>query len=125
LILFSAVAFAQKPHTQKDLLGKWEGKDSRSEVGGLYFLKDSKVVLSGRGSFSPAMSYTIDFKSNPAKIDLLMQSPNGGMRMNMKGLLQFIDNNTIKFQVFPDGNRPAGFDQLSSQNIVLLKRGGS
>jgi hypothetical protein len=124
LILVSVSVFAQKPHTPKDLIGKWEGKDSHSEVGGIFFLKGNKAILSARGTYSPAMSYTADFKSNPIKIDLVMQAANG-TRMSMKGLLQFIDNNTIKFQVFPVGERPSNFDPLSSQNIVLLKRAGS
>jgi hypothetical protein len=124
LILLSVSVFAQKPHTPNDLIGKWEGKDSHSEVGGIFFLKGNKAILSARGTYSPAMTYTVDFKSNPIKIDLTTQSPTG-TRMNMKGLLQFIDNNTLKFQVFPGSERPANFDPLSSQNIVLLKRSGS
>lgn len=122
-ILFSVSVFAQKPHTAKDLLGKWEGKDSRSEVGGLFFLKNNKAIVNARGSYSPAMNYTADFASNPVKIDLSVQNPNGG-HMNLKGLLQFIDNNTIKFQIFPGSNRPNNFDPLYPQNIVILKRGG-
>lgn len=122
LILLSVSVFAQK-HTQKDLIGKWEGKDVRSEVGGLTFLMNSKVILSVRGSNSPAMGYTADFTSNPIKIDLSLTGPSGA-QMKMKGLLQFVDNNTLKFQVFPNGDRPANFDGLSSQNIVMLKRSG-
>jgi len=123
LILGSVSVFAQKPHTAKDLLGKWEGKDSHSEVGGLIFLKNNKAVVNARGSYSPAMDYTADFTTSPIKIDLSVQNPNGG-RMNLKGLLQFIDNNTIKFQIFPGSNRPNNFDPLYTQNIVILKRGG-
>ena len=121
LILGSVSAFAQKPHSGKDLLGKWEGKDSRSEVGGLVFLKNNNAVLTFHGNYSPAMNYTADFTANPVKIDLVVQNPRG--RMNIKGLLQFIDNNTIKFQVFPSGNRPNNFDPMYPQNIVILKRG--
>ena len=122
LILLSVTLFAQK-HTSKDLIGKWEGKDVRSEVGGLIFLANSKVILSMRGSNSPAMTYSADFTSNPIKIDLSLTAQNG-TKMQMKGLLQFIDNNTLKFQVFPKGDRPANFDALSSQNVVMLKRSG-
>lgn len=124
LILFSTIAFAQKSHTAKDLIGKWEGKDTRNEVGGLIFLKDNKAIVAARGKNSPAMNYTTDFTSNPVKIDLSVQPPNGG-RINLKGLLQFIDDNTIKFQVFPGGNRPNDFDTASSDDIVILKRVGS
>ena len=122
LILITVSVFAQK-HSQRDLIGKWEGRDARSDVGGLFFLKDSKVILSMGGSFSPAMSYTVDFKSNPIKIDLFMKNTNG-IQMTMKGLLQFVDKNTLKFQVFPRGDRTPDFDPKSSQNLVLLKRAG-
>lgn len=125
LILISSSVFAQKPHSAKDLLGKWEGKDSKNEVGGLYFLKDSKMVLLARGTYSPAINYTIDFKSNPIKIDMAMQSLDGTSRMNVKGLLLFIDNNTLKLQLFPGGIRSDNFDPLFTQNILILKRSKS
>ena len=124
MILGSVSVFAQKPHTAKDLIGKWEGKDTRNEVGGLIFQKDNKAIVVAQGRNSPPMSYTTDFTSNPVKIDLSVQPPNGG-RINLKGLLQFIDNNTIKFEIFPGGNRPNDFDPASSDNIVILKRVGS
>ena len=124
LILGSASVFAQKPHTAKDLIGKWEGKDTRNEAGGLIFLKGNKAIVAAGGRNSPAMNYTTDFTSNPVKIDLSVHPPNGG-RINLKGLLQFIDDNTIKFQIFPGGNRPNDFDTASSDDIVILKRVGA
>ena len=122
LLLFSVAMFAQKPHTAKDLIGKWEGKDSKNEVGGLTFDKDKKLILSVRHTNSPPMDYIVDFGSNPVKIDLLAISPDGNSRINMKGLLQFVDNNTIKFQIFPTGYRPDNFDLHSKQTVLTLKR---
>jgi hypothetical protein len=124
LILGSVSVFAQKPHSAKDLIGKWEGKDTRNEVGGLIFQKDNKAIVLAQGRNSPPMNYTTDFTTNPVKIDLSVQPPNGG-RINLKGLLQFIDDNTIKFEIFPGGNRPNDFDLASSDDIVILKRVGS
>ena len=68
------------------------------------------------------MDYIVDFGSNPVTIDLLAQSPDGNARINMKGLLQFIDNNTIKFQIFPTGFRPDNFDLHAKQMVLILKR---
>ena len=122
LVLLSITVFAQR-HTEKDLIGKWEGTDTRSQLGGLFFLKGSKLILTMGGTYSPAMTYTADFKSNPIKIDLLMTNVNG-IQTTMKGLLQFVDKNTIKFQIFPNNQRTVNFDPKSSQNLVVLKRAG-
>ena len=48
-ILFSVSLFAQKAHSAKDLIGKWEGKDTRNEVGGLIFQKDNKAIVVAPG----------------------------------------------------------------------------
>jgi len=122
MILGSVSVFAQKPHTVKDLLGKWEGRDSRNEVGGLTFLKNNTLILSVRYTDSPPMKYTVDFTSNPAKIDLIAQNPNNNSRISMMGLLQFVDVNTLKFQIFPNGIRPGNFDLQSKQTVLILKR---
>lgn len=122
LILGSVSVFAQKPHTTKDLLGKWEGRDSRNEVGGLTFRKDNTLLLSVRHTDAPPMKYIVDFSSNPAKIDMVVQNPNNNSRINMMGLLQFVDGNTLKFQIFPNGIRPGNFDLQSKQTVLILKR---
>jgi hypothetical protein len=40
----------------------------------------------------------------------------------LKCLTQLTDSNTIKWEIFPDGQRPAKFVEDSSGTFVILKR---
>lgn len=69
----------------------------------------------------PPYTYTTDLPNNPAKLDITMFTPNG-QTATLQGFLLFADNNTIKWQIFPDGNRPASYDENSGGPVITLKR---
>ncbi|MGZ3767424.1 MAG: hypothetical protein ACXVA2_22360 [Mucilaginibacter sp.] len=119
LILFSATTFAQQ--TKKDLVGKWEGADSQSAKASIQFLDTNKVIVIISGHAMPPYTYTIDLPKNPAKLDITMLTPDG-KTATLQGFLLFAGNDTIRWQIFPDGNRPAAFNENSNDPIINLKR---
>ena len=119
LITFSTIAFAQ--HTKKDLIGKWEGADSQGTKASIRFLDTNKVIVIINGNAMPPYTYTIDLPKDPAKLDITMLTPNGETA-TLAGFLLFVDNNTIRWQIFPDGNRPATYDEASGGPVITLKR---
>ena len=119
LILFSLSAFAQ--HTKKDLVGQWKGSDSQSTKASIQFLDTDKLIVIIGPNAMPPYTYKIDLPENPAKLDIMMLRPDG-KTATLQGFLFFVDNNTIKWQIFPDGNRPAAFNANSSEPIITLKR---
>lgn len=120
LILFSISAFAQ--HTKKDLVGKWEGADSQNTKASIQFLDTSKVIVFIAGNAMPPYTYTINLPKNPAKLDIAMLTPNGQTAI-LQGFLLFVDNDTIKWQIFPNGGRTDAYNENSPDGPVLtLKR---
>jgi hypothetical protein len=119
-ILFSSSIFAQQP-TQKDLLGEWKTTIAKNDQAKLTFLANSKLVLFTEGQSSPAFSYVADFTKNPILFNLIVKKPDG-KTITWKGVLKFLDKNTIKWQVFPMGGNPTNFDENSPGTIIVLKR---
>jgi hypothetical protein len=119
LIAFSISAFAQ--HTKKDLVGKWEGTDSQGTKASVQFLDTDKVVVIIGSNAMPPYTYTIDLPRSPAKLDIIMLTPNG--QATMPGFLLFVDNDAIKWQIFPGGKRPDTYDENSPDGpVITLKR---
>jgi len=119
IILFSISAFAQ--HTRNDLIGKWEGADSQNTRASIQFLDTNKVVVVIGGNVMPPYTYNVDLPKSPAKLDIVMLTPNG--QATLQGFLLFVDNDTVKWQIFPGGNRPATYDENSPNGpVITLKR---
>jgi hypothetical protein len=118
--LLTLSAFAQ--HTKKDLVGKWEGADSQNTKASIQFLDTNKVIVFIGGNAMPPYTYTINLPKNPAKLDIAMLTPNG-QTATLQGFLLFVDSNTIKWQIFPNGGRPGAYNENSPDGPVLtLKR---
>lgn len=120
LLLISVPAFAQQ-HAQKDLMGRWEGSDSAGTPAVITFLDSAKVVVAINGATFPPYKSVIDFSKSPVMIDLVMHSLDG-KEANLPGFLLFVDDNTIKWWIYPNGDRPATFDAQSNAPVITLKR---
>ena len=117
--LFSIAAFAQ--HSNKDLLGKWEGTDDQNKTGSARFLDSNKVTISFPGGEIAQFTFVTDLPKSPAKIELTLHME-GGQTATLKGYLLFVDDDTIKWQIFPDGNRPDVYDENSAGAMLTFKR---
>ena len=119
LMLCAAFAFAQ--HTKKDLIGKWAGVEDANQKGFMIFKTTSQMAMYTQGDDPRYFAYTVDFSKTPAPLDILAKSP-AGKEVTLPLLIQFIDNNTIKIQVFDSGNRTANFNKKLKKSISILKR---
>lgn len=120
LLFLSLSTFAQ--HARKDLIGKWTETDYQKNKGSVQFLDTNKVVITFPNGEKPSFTYTIDLPKNPAKIDLSYSLENGQTGI-LYGYLFFVNDNTIKFQIFPNGNRPTTFTGNTALGPMLtLKR---
>lgn len=121
LIFFFSAVFAQQ-YTKKNLVGQWEGKDSQNTKASILFLDTDKVVVAIGGNTMPPYTYTIDLPKNPAKLDIKMLGPNG-QTATLLGFLLIVDSNTIKWQIFPRGNRGSAYDENSTDGpVITLKK---
>src|SRR5579872_7137617 len=112
---FSFHPLTAQQHTISDLAGRWESEDGTS--GNVEFIEGSKVVVSLSGLQVPAANYSIDFSKDPIWFDVFI-SPTRAV----KGLLKFVDDNTIKWQIFLEGDRPLDFTDSNPIAPIVLKR---
>ena len=125
-LLFATLLFALtqlavgQTMSYKNLMGKWEGEDGKNQTGSLEFIDSSKMAMSMMGSAPRSLMYNIDFTKTPAAMDLYRDPTKKGMAL--KCLIQLVDVNTLKWQVFPDGQRPDKFDEDSPGTLIVLKR---
>jgi hypothetical protein len=117
-------ALAQLTHGQamsyKNLLGQWSATDEKDQNGSLEFLDSAKAAMSIMGTPPRTLMYSIDFSKNPAPMDLYRDPSKKGTAL--KCLIQLVDANTLKWQVFPSGTRPDKFDDDSPGTLIVLKR---
>jgi len=118
---FFQSANAQKP-SFKDIQGKWEGKDERGQNGAIEFIDSSRLNLIFMGSAPIAMSYKIDYTQKPATLDIYKSGKAGSKPMILKCLLSLVDPQTIKWQVFPGGDRPDNFTEDELSTLITLKK---
>lgn len=98
-----------------DLTGRWESPDGTT--GSIEFIDGGRVIVSISGLQVPATNYVIDFSKDPIWFDVYVTQ-----NRTVKGLLQFVDDNTIKWQVFPDTDRPNDFTDSSTPAITLKRK---
>jgi hypothetical protein len=104
----------------KNLLGKWEGTDDKNKTGSIEFLDSTRMTMAFMGSGPRALLYSIDFTRNPAPMDLYRDPSKKGMAL--KCLIQLIGPNSLKWQVFPGGDRPDKFADDSPDTIIIMER---
>ena len=97
--------------SNRDLIGKWEGKDMTLE-----FSRDSKVIMIIPGGKLPVATYTADFMKNP--IELKITLTDNGQKIVYSGRLAFTDNETITLHYSGESNP----DIAEKGRTVTLKK---
>ena len=119
IFLAGGLAMAQTS-TYKDFLGKWGGTDEEKHVGSLNFLDSSRLMMSMMGREPVRVLYRLDASGTPAKLDIYREPTRTGM--SLKCLIQLLGPDSLKWQVFPDGKRPAHFQETSDGTLIVLKK---
>jgi len=119
LFLAAGSALAQTS-TYKDFLGKWGATDEEKHVGSLNFLDSSRLLMSMMGREPVRVFYRLDVSGTPAKLDVYRDPSRTGI--SLKCLIQLVGPNSLKWQVFPDGNRPDHFKDNSDGTLIVLKK---
>jgi hypothetical protein len=105
---------AQK-HSLQSLIGRWESEDG----GGIEMMDSAHIFMVYGNEKKPISSYKADFSHAPAWFDFSIID--SGQTITMKSLMQFVNNDEVKWQVFDDGTRPANFT-IGKGEIVYLRR---
>jgi uncharacterized protein (TIGR03067 family) len=103
--------------------GKWTGTDETGDSAVLTF-SGKTLIMEYEGEQASPCDYKIDYTKDPIWIDLIMK--NEDQNEVIPALIKFIDDNTIKLEVFPfASSRPVKFSSESNElneNTIILKR---
>lgn len=111
LILLAASAAQAQLRNTNDLLGVWTGPQVRVE-----FTGSSTVSVVFAGNKKQNGTYTADLLLTPATLE--MSFMDGNKPLEFKCLVELVDNNTLKWEVFSKTGKPRYF----SRGAALLKR---
>lgn len=111
IFLLAVSATQAQLRNTNDLLGIWTGPQVRVE-----FTGSSTVSVVFAGNKKQTGTYTADLLLTPATLE--MSFMDGNKPLEFKCLIELVDNNTLKWEVFSKTGNPRYFSRGSS----LLKR---
>jgi hypothetical protein len=112
IILLLAVSAAQAQlRNTNDLLGIWTGPQIRVE-----FTGSSTVSVVFAGNKKQTGTYTADFLLTPATLE--MSFTDGNKPLEFKCLVELVDKDTLKWEVFSKAGNPRYF----GRGVSMLKR---
>ena len=117
MILVSVNGFSQQKKF-KDLVGRWEIFGS-SEEASLEVVDSSTIILSYMGDMKKIINYKIDFDKSPIWFDF--STEDSVSNITVKSLLEIMNDNMIKWQLFVDEDRPDYFSSSRGELFYLKK----
>ena len=115
---FSFKAISQQKK-MNDLLGRWEivnNKDSAT----LEIIDSSTITLTYNGEKKKIIDYKIDFAKNPIWFDF-STIDSSYTTVTVKSLLEIMNDNMIKWQLFVDEERTPYFSSSKGELFYLKK----
>lgn len=117
--MITCLMVAAQKNIRGDLSGRWENIENRNSSAGLEFRSIDSVFLFFNDERKLARQVKIDDTKNPYWFDFTID--NGSENVPVSSLLEFVNSDLIKWQVFTSEVRPAHFTQ-STGEIMYLRR---
>lgn len=118
-LLFASLVATAQTRGISNLIGKWEAVDENDKNGGLEVIDSTKIFLVYGADKIPVISYKADFTKTPGWFDFTIKDST--KETSLKSLLQFVNEDTIQWQVFDGETRPLLFSADRGE-MVYLKR---
>jgi hypothetical protein len=115
LLTYTLPVFAQT-RTISDLQGEWESTDKR-KGGSVHFMDHDKILMIFPNGKILRGTYQVNFAHNPISIDIIRNADD-----TLQGLVEFIDDATIKWKIFPLHNRTDSLSKQKNTSIAVFKR---
>lgn len=116
--LISISGFGQAKKFQ-NMVGSWEIVGGQEGSGGLEVIDSTTILIKFMGEEKKLIQYKIDFSKSPYWFDFTAKDTTAVS--NFKSLLEFVNDDMIKWQVFVDEERTSHFSS-SSGELFYLKR---
>jgi hypothetical protein len=129
-VLFSSGSFSQVSHVShvgpvtqakkfQNMIGSWEIIDEQDSGAGLEIIDSATILIRFMGEEKRLLEYKIDFSKSPFWFDF--SAKDSTSVSNFKSLLEFVNDDMLKWQVFVDEERQDHFSS-SKGELFYLKR---
>jgi len=119
MILFAGIqAFTQQKQL-KDLIGRWEIVGEKNDSASLEVIDSSTIILNYMGEKKKIIEYKIDFQRSPIWFDF--STGDSSSVVLVKSLLEIMNDNMIKWQLFVDEDRTDHFSSTKGELYYLRK----
>ncbi|SNR29610.1 hypothetical protein [Flavobacterium sp. ov086] len=101
------------------LVGRWINSEEFASINSIEFSEDNLAVMFQNANASPTFSFITDFNKQPVWIDMTVVK--NGHEVKILGLLDFINSDKIKMELFY-GNlkeHPSSFSLISNSQSQL------
>lgn len=115
---FGVAGFSQQKKL-KELVGRWEIVGEQNPGASLEVIDSSTMVLIYNGEKKKIIEYKIDFSKSPIWFDF--STGDSSSVVTVKSLLEIMNDNMIKWQLFVDEDRTAHFSSSRGEMFYLRK----
>jgi hypothetical protein len=126
-VLFSSGSLSQVSHVSQvtqakkfqNMVGSWEIVSEQDSGGGLEIIDSATILIRFMGEEKRLLEYKIDFSKSPYWFDF--SAKDSTSISSFKSLLEFVNDDMLKWQVFVDEERQDHFSS-SKGELFYLKR---
>jgi hypothetical protein len=103
----------------QNLVGSWEIIGEQDSGGGLEIVDSATILIRFMGEEKKLTDYKIDFSRAPFWFDF--SAKDSASTLNFKSLIEFVNDDMLKWQVFTDGERVNHFTSATGELYYLKK----
>ena len=119
LVFLVTTGFGQQKKL-KDLIGLWEIVGEQNDSASLEVIDSSTIILNYMGEKKRIIDYKIDFQKSPIWFDFSTSGDSSSVVL-VKSLLEIMNDNMIKWQLFVDEDRTDHFSSTKGELYYLRK----
>ena len=120
IILFVGTQAFNQQKQFKDLVGRWEIVSDQTDSASLEIIDSSTIILSFMGEKKRIIDYKIDFQRSPIWFDFSTSGDSSSIVL-VKSILEIMNDNMIKWQLFVDEDRTEHFSSTKGELYYLRK----
>ena len=118
LVFLGITGFGQQKKF-KDLIGRWEIVGEKNDSASLEVIDSATIILNYMGEKKKIIDYKIDFQRSPIWFDF--STGDSSSAIGVKSLLEIMNDNMIKWQLFVDEDRTDHFSSTKGELYYLRK----
>ena len=118
LVFLMTTGFGQQKKLN-DLIGLWEIVGEQNDSASLEVIDSSTIILNYMGEKKRIIDYKIDFQKSPIWFDF--STGDSSSVVLVKSLLEILNDNMIKWQLFVDEDRTDYFSSTKGELYYLRK----